>query len=100
MSRISNAIIAATLMVAASVAPAVEKPSVVARHPRRDESVGVGCESEPVRALEDLRRILASREALYARADAVVDTASRTVRQSLKDLERAVPASGPKETKR
>jgi len=51
-------------------------------------------------ALEDLRRILASREALYARADAVVDTASRTVRQSLKDLERAVPASGPKETKR
>lgn len=43
-------------------------------------------------ALEDIRRILASREALYARADAVVDTASRTVRQSLKDLERAVPA--------
>lgn len=43
-------------------------------------------------ALEDLRRILASREVLYARADAVVDTASRTVRQSLKDLERAVPA--------
>jgi len=44
-------------------------------------------------ALEDLRRILASREALYARADAVVDTASRTARQSLKDLERAVPAA-------
>lgn len=42
-------------------------------------------------ALEDLRRILASREALYARADAVVDTAARTVKQSLKDLERAVP---------
>lgn len=49
-------------------------------------------------ALEDLRRILSSREALYARADAVVDTASRTVRQSLKDLERAVPAA--KETHR
>jgi XRE family aerobic/anaerobic benzoate catabolism transcriptional regulator len=49
-------------------------------------------------ALEDLRRILASREALYARADAVVDTASRTARQSLKDLERAVPAA--KEMKR
>jgi XRE family aerobic/anaerobic benzoate catabolism transcriptional regulator len=49
-------------------------------------------------ALEDLRRILASREALYARADAVVDTASRTARQSLKDLERAVPAR--KETTR
>ena len=43
-------------------------------------------------ALEDIRRILASREALYARADAVVDTAARSVRQSLKDLERAVPA--------
>jgi XRE family aerobic/anaerobic benzoate catabolism transcriptional regulator len=44
-------------------------------------------------ALDDLRRILTSREALYARADAVVDTASRTVKQSLKDLERAVPAA-------
>jgi XRE family transcriptional regulator, aerobic/anaerobic benzoate catabolism transcriptional regulator len=43
-------------------------------------------------AMEDIRRILASREALYARADAVVDTAARSVRQSLKDLQRAVPA--------
>lgn len=43
-------------------------------------------------ALEDIRRILASREALYARADAVVDTAARTLKQSLKDLERAVPS--------
>ena len=43
-------------------------------------------------ALDDIKRILASREALYARADAVVDTAARTVKQSLKDLERAVPA--------
>ena len=42
-------------------------------------------------ALEDLRRILASREALYARADAVVDTAARNLQQSLKDLECAVP---------
>lgn len=42
-------------------------------------------------ALDDIRRILASREPLYARADAVVDTAARTVKQSLKDLERAVP---------
>ena len=42
-------------------------------------------------ALDDLRRILASREALYARADAVVDTAARSIKQSLKDLERAVP---------
>ncbi len=58
-----------------------------------DSTRGAGKE-----ALEDLRRILASREALYARADAVVDTASRTVKQSLKDLERAVPTA--KETKR
>jgi XRE family aerobic/anaerobic benzoate catabolism transcriptional regulator len=43
-------------------------------------------------ALEDIRRILASREALYARADAVVDTAARTLKQSLRDLERAVPS--------
>jgi XRE family aerobic/anaerobic benzoate catabolism transcriptional regulator len=48
-------------------------------------------------ALDDIRRILASREALYARADAVVDTAARSIKQSLKDLDRAVPAS-PKES--
>ncbi len=42
-------------------------------------------------AMEDIRRILASRESLYARADAVVDTAARSVKQSLRDLERAVP---------
>jgi XRE family aerobic/anaerobic benzoate catabolism transcriptional regulator len=42
-------------------------------------------------AMDDLRRILASRESLYARADAVVDTAARTAKQSLKDLVRAVP---------
>jgi XRE family transcriptional regulator, aerobic/anaerobic benzoate catabolism transcriptional regulator len=44
-------------------------------------------------AMEDIRRILASREALYARADAVVDTAGRSVKQSFRDLERAVPIS-------
>ena len=42
-------------------------------------------------AMEDIRRILSSREALYASADAVVDTAARSVRQSLADLRRAVP---------
>ncbi|MFM9880091.1 MAG: helix-turn-helix transcriptional regulator [Burkholderiaceae bacterium] len=46
-------------------------------------------------AMEDIRRILASREALYARADAVVDTAARTARQSLADLKRAVAVSAP-----
>ncbi len=50
-------------------------------------------------AMEDIRRILASREALYARADAVVDTAARSLRQSLSDLRRAVPAlENPKES--
>ena len=42
-------------------------------------------------AMEDIRRILASRQALYARADAVVDTSARTLKQSLKDMECAVP---------
>ena len=49
-------------------------------------------------ALSDLRRILASREALYARADAVVDTAARTLKQSITDLKRVVPATPQKET--
>ena len=48
-------------------------------------------------AMEDIRRILASRESLYARADAVVDTAARSVKQSLKDLERAAPARATQE---
>lgn len=55
----------------------------------REGDVNAGAMNE---ALEDIRRILASREALYARADAVVDTAARSIKQSLKDLERAVPA--------
>ena len=46
-------------------------------------------------ALEDIRRILSSRESLYARADAVIDTAARSVKQSLRDLERAVPSIPP-----
>ena len=59
-----------------------------------EESNGRGAMGE---AMEDIRRILASRETLYARADAVVDTAARSVKQSLKDLERAVPARAPQE---
>ncbi len=49
-------------------------------------------------ALDDLRRILSSREALYARADAVVDTAARTLKQSMTDLKRAVPQQNQTET--
>lgn len=68
---------------------------VVAQGDMRPFNTGDGADASRgamSEALEDIRRILASREALYARADAVVDTAARTVKQSLKDLERAVPA--------
>jgi len=61
---------------------------VVAQGDMRPFDVTSGATNE---AMEDLRRILASREPLYARADAVVDTAARTLKQSFKDLERAVP---------
>lgn len=60
---------------------------VVAQGDMRPFDVTCGATSD---AMDDIRRILSSREALYARADAVVDTAARTTRQSLKDLERAV----------
>ena len=52
-----------------------------------DTNVTAGATSE---ALDDIKRILQSRESLYARADAVVDTSARSIRQSLKDLERAI----------
>ena len=41
-------------------------------------------------AMEDLRRILASREPLYRRADARIDTAGRSVENSFEDLKAAV----------
>ena len=37
-------------------------------------------------ALEEIRRLLADRSRLYARADAVLDTSGRTVRQNLAEL--------------
>jgi XRE family transcriptional regulator, aerobic/anaerobic benzoate catabolism transcriptional regulator len=40
-------------------------------------------------AMEDLRRILAGRHALYAKADATIDTAGKTVEQSLNELHAA-----------
>jgi XRE family aerobic/anaerobic benzoate catabolism transcriptional regulator len=49
------------------------------------------------RAMADLKRILQSRAALYGQADAVVDTAGRGIRQSLKDLRRAITARGKEE---
>ncbi len=63
---------------------------VVAQGDMRPFNTTKGATNE---AMDDLRRILASREALYARADAVVDTAARTLKQSLSDLKRAVPVS-------
>jgi XRE family aerobic/anaerobic benzoate catabolism transcriptional regulator len=42
-------------------------------------------------AMDDLKRILQSRAALYGQADAVVNTASLSARQSLKQLRRSLP---------
>jgi XRE family aerobic/anaerobic benzoate catabolism transcriptional regulator len=41
-------------------------------------------------AMEDLRRILAGRAALYSKADVTVDTAGKTVEQAFRELEAAV----------
>lgn len=49
--------------------------------------------AENEEAMEDLRRILEGRDALYSKADAVVDTSGRAVADSLEDLLAAV-ASG------
>ena len=43
-------------------------------------------------AMDDLKRILHSRAVLYGQADAVVDTAGRSAKQSLKDLRRIISA--------
>jgi XRE family aerobic/anaerobic benzoate catabolism transcriptional regulator len=41
-------------------------------------------------AMEDLRRILAGREKLYAQADVTIDTAERTAEATLEELARAI----------
>lgn len=43
-------------------------------------------------AMDDLKRILHSRAALYGQADTIVNTAGRSVKRSLKDLKRAIAA--------
>jgi XRE family transcriptional regulator, aerobic/anaerobic benzoate catabolism transcriptional regulator len=43
-------------------------------------------------AMADLRRILAAREPLYARADATVDTSGQTVEASFRALVAALPS--------
>ena len=40
--------------------------------------------------MDDLRRILAGREALYRKADAVIDTAGKSVEESFAALTKAV----------
>ncbi|HXZ01620.1 MAG TPA: helix-turn-helix transcriptional regulator [Stellaceae bacterium] len=46
--------------------------------------------AENEQAMEDLRRILAGRNALYAKADARVDTAGKTIEESFRELKAAV----------
>jgi XRE family aerobic/anaerobic benzoate catabolism transcriptional regulator len=46
-------------------------------------------------ALEEIRRLLAEREALYGRADAVLDTKGRTPKQSLSDLRQVLIPTTP-----
>jgi XRE family transcriptional regulator, aerobic/anaerobic benzoate catabolism transcriptional regulator len=45
-------------------------------------------------AMDDLRRILRGRATLYGQADVTVDTANKTVEQSLKELRKAVAQQG------
>jgi len=47
-------------------------------------------------AMDDLKRILDGRAGLYAQADVIVDTAGRSIKQSLKDLKRALAAREPR----
>jgi XRE family aerobic/anaerobic benzoate catabolism transcriptional regulator len=42
--------------------------------------------------MEDLRRILDSREPLYRKADAIIDTSGETPSQSLAELRKVVAA--------
>jgi XRE family transcriptional regulator, aerobic/anaerobic benzoate catabolism transcriptional regulator len=45
-------------------------------------------------AMKDLRRILATREPLYAKADIAINTSERTIDQALEDLVNAIPSEG------
>jgi XRE family aerobic/anaerobic benzoate catabolism transcriptional regulator len=45
-------------------------------------------------AMDELRSILTSREALYARAEAVVDTSGKTIEESLADVLETIKAHG------
>jgi XRE family aerobic/anaerobic benzoate catabolism transcriptional regulator len=49
-------------------------------------------------AMEDLKRILAGRELLYRKADAIVDTSGKSIAQSLRLLAQLTAAAGTAET--
>jgi XRE family aerobic/anaerobic benzoate catabolism transcriptional regulator len=66
------------------------RPFAAGRDPAALESP-LATSGAMTQAMEDIRRILASRQALYACADAVVDTAARSLSQSFSDLKKAVP---------
>jgi XRE family aerobic/anaerobic benzoate catabolism transcriptional regulator len=42
-------------------------------------------------ALDEIRRLLAERERLYARAPLALDTSGKTVRQTLQELRKGLP---------
>ena len=42
-------------------------------------------------ALDEIRKLLADRDRLYARAPRVVDTTGKSVRQTLQELRKALP---------
>ena len=46
-------------------------------------------------AMADLERILAARTPLYAKADAIVETAGQTVEASMRNLLSTLPESSP-----
>ena len=59
-------------------------------------SEGVGAKQ----AMADMRRILSQREALYAKADARLETSGRTASETLRELLRLVSAAGPQRSTR
>lgn len=73
-----------------TAAPEEHMGRVVAQGDYRPMAGNAGNEE----AMEDLRRILAGRNALYSKADITVDTAGKTVEQSLAALKAAVQAEG------
>jgi XRE family transcriptional regulator, aerobic/anaerobic benzoate catabolism transcriptional regulator len=76
-------LLAACLTVWLKAAPAEHMGRVLAQGDTRPMA-------ENAEAMDDLRRILAGRETLYSKADAIVDTAGKTIAQSLAELSAAV----------